>query len=287
MTGYGRAEQAVRDKVFLIEIKSLNGKQFEPLLKMPQMLKPYEFEIRNILSIELIRGTIECQITLKQNGAARPVTINTELIKSYFQPLSELSRELGLDASNILSTLMKLPEVVTPSTDVLKPEEWELFKTVLHTALSNLNQHRIEEGKVLEADLKLRIANISAHQEELKQLEPRRLKKIRENMTKLLEEHAGKDNFDTNRLEQELVYYVEKIDISEEQVRLKKHCEYFMEILNEQEDAKGKKLSFVLQEIGREINTTGAKAYDASIQKFVVLMKDELEKAKEQVLNVL
>ena len=148
MTGYGRAEQAVGDKVFLIEIKSLNGKQFEPLLKMPQILKPYEFEIRNILSIELIRGTIECQITLKQNGAARPVTINTELAKSYFQPLSELSKELGLDTSNILSTLMKLPEVVTPSTDVLKKEEWEMFKSVLQTALVNINQHRVDEGNV-------------------------------------------------------------------------------------------------------------------------------------------
>lgn len=287
MTGYGRAEQAVGDKVFLVEIKSLNGKQFEPLLKMPQMLKPYEFEIRNILSIELIRGTIECQITLKQNGAARPVTINTELAKSYFLPLSELSKELGLDASNILPTLMKLPEVVTPSTDVLKAEEWEMFKSVLQTALSNINLHRLDEGKVLEEDLKLRISNISLQQEELKQLEPIRLQKIRENMVKLLGEHAGKDNFDANRLEQELVYYVEKIDISEEQVRLKKHCEYFMEILEDGEDAKGKKLSFVLQEIGREINTTGAKAYDARIQKCVVLMKDELEKAKEQVLNVL
>lgn len=287
MTGYGRAEQAVKDKIFLIEIRSLNGKQFEVTLKIPQLLKPYEFEIRNLLSANLVRGSIECMITLKQNGAARPVTINTDLVRAYYQPLADLSKELGLDTSAILGTLVKLPEVVTPSTDVLSEEEWSVFQQVLHAAMENINYHRLEEGKVLEEDLLLRINNISELQEKVKNLEPLRKQKIRDNMNKLLEEHAGKDNFDTNRMEQELVYYIEKIDISEEQVRLANHCQYFRDILAEQDDAKGKKLSFVLQEIGREINTTGAKAYDSTIQKLVVLMKDELEKAKEQVLNVL
>lgn len=287
MTGYGRAEQAVKDKIFLIEIRSLNGKQFEVTLKIPQLLKPYEFEIRNMLSANLVRGSIECMITLKQNGAARPVTINTDLVRAYYQPLADLSKELGLDTSAILSTLVKLPEVVTPSTDVLSEEEWSVFQQVLHAAMENINYHRLEEGKVLEEDLLLRINNISELQEKVKNLEPLRKQKIRDNMNKLLEEHAGKDNFDTNRMEQELVYYIEKIDISEEQVRLANHCQYFRDILAEKDDAKGKKLSFLLQEIGREINTTGAKAYDSTIQKLVVLMKDELEKAKEQVLNVL
>jgi uncharacterized protein (TIGR00255 family) len=287
MTGYGRAEQAVKDKIFLIEIRSLNGKQFEVTLKIPQLLKPYEFEIRNMLSANLVRGSIECMITLKQNGAARPVTINTDLVRAYYQPLADLSKELGLDTSAILSTLVKLPEVVTPSTDVLSEEEWSVFQQVLHAAMENINYHRLEEGKVLEEDLLLRINNISELQDKVKNLEPLRKQKIRDNMNKLLEEHAGKDNFDTNRMEQELVYYIEKIDISEEQVRLANHCQYFRDILAEKDDAKGKKLSFVLQEIGREINTTGAKAYDSTIQKLVVLMKDELEKAKEQVLNVL
>lgn len=287
MTGYGRSEQAVQDKIFLIELRSLNGKQFEILLKLPQLLKPYEFEIRNILSSTLVRGSVECVITLKQNGAARPVTINTDLAKAYYQPLADLSRELGLDTSAILSTLVKLPEVVTPSTDVLSETEWEAFKGVLTQALDDINYHRVEEGKVLEEDLLLRINNILELQDKVKALEPLRKQKIRDNMNRLLEEHAGKDNFDSNRLEQELIYYIEKIDISEEQVRLANHCQYFKDILAEADDAKGKKLSFVLQEIGREINTTGAKAYEASIQKMVVLMKDELEKAKEQVLNVL
>lgn len=287
MTGYGRSEQAVQDKIFLIEIRSLNGKQFEILLKLPQLLKPYEFEIRNILSSSLIRGSVECVITLKQNGAAKPVTINTELAKSYYQPLASLCKELDLDPSNILSSLIKLPEVVTPSTEVLTDGEFEQFRSVLNEAISNINEHRVEEGKALEEDLLLRINNIVMYQDKLKELEPLRKKRMRENIIKVLEENVGKDSFDTNRLEQELVYYIEKIDITEEQVRLQNHCSYFKEILNEQDDAKGKKLSFVLQEVGREINTTGAKAYDSAIQKFVVLMKDELEKAKEQVLNVL
>ncbi len=287
MTGYGRSEQSVSDKIFLIEIRSLNGKQFEVLLKMPPLLKPYEFEIRNILSSSLIRGSVECIITLKQNGAARPVTINTDLARSYYQPLASLCEELKLDPSHILSSLIKLPEVVTPSTDVLSEEEFEKFKIVLNQAISNINTHRVEEGKVLEEDLMLRINNIMQHQEKVKELEPQRKTRIRENMIKMLEENVGKDSFDTNRLEQELVYYIEKLDITEEQVRLLNHCQYFKDILVEDDDAKGKKLSFVLQEVGREINTTGAKAYDSAMQKFVVLMKDELEKAKEQVLNVL
>jgi uncharacterized protein (TIGR00255 family) len=287
MTGYGRSEQAVQDKIFLIEIRSLNGKQFEILLKLPPLLKPYEFEIRNILSSSLIRGSVECVITLKQNGAAKPVTINTELAKSYYRPLADLCKELNLDPSNILSSLIKLPEVVTPSTEVLTDGEFEQFKKVLNDAIAGIDAHRVEEGKVLEEDLLLRINNIVMYQEKLKELEPLRKNRIRENMTKVLEENVGKDSFDTNRLEQELVYYIEKIDITEEQVRLQNHCNYFKDILKEEDDAKGKKLSFVLQEVGREINTTGAKAYDSAIQKFVVLMKDELEKAKEQVLNVL
>jgi uncharacterized protein (TIGR00255 family) len=288
MTGYGRSEQTVNDKTFITELRSLNGKQFEILLKIPQMLKPYEFEIRNLLSSSLLRGSVECIISLKQNGAAKPVTINTELAKAYYQPLANLSNELGLDASHILSTLLKLPEVVSPSTDAMSPDEFEGFKKILLQAIENMQIHRAEEGKMLEEDLLLRINNILQYQESLKELEPLRQKKIRENLSRLLEEQVGKDKMDANRLEQELIYYIEKIDITEEQVRLKNHCQYFKDILNETgEEAKGKKLSFVLQEIGREINTTGAKAYDASLQKLVVLMKDELEKAKEQVLNVL
>ena len=287
MTGFGRAEKNVGDKTFLVDIKSLNGKQFELQLKLPAFLKPSEFDIRRILSSQLGRGSVDCMISLKDTGNAKPVTINTDLAKAYYKALAELSATLGLDPSHILSTLVKLPEVITPSSDTLSESEWKEFENVLQMAIDDLNSHRLDEGKSMEQDLLLRIGNILKQQEEVARLEPLRQQKIREGIVRLLEENVGKENYDGNRLEQELIYYIEKIDISEEQVRLKNHCDYFKTLLADKDDSKGKKLSFILQEIGREINTTGSKAYDSTIQKCVVLMKDELEKAKELVLNVL
>jgi uncharacterized protein (TIGR00255 family) len=287
MTGFGREEKNVADKTFLVDIKSLNGKQFELQLKLPAVLKPFEFDIRGILSDKLGRGSVDCIISLKETGNARPVTINTDLAKAYYQSLTELSAALNLDPSHILSTLVKLPEVITPSSETLTNQEWIDFQQILQSAINRINHHRLDEGRSLETELLTRINNILTLQDEVIKQEPLRQQKIREGITRLLEEHIGKENYDGNRLEQELIYYIEKIDITEEQVRLKSHCDYFKTLLAEAEESKGKKLSFVLQEIGREINTTGSKAYDASIQKCVVLMKDELEKAKEQVLNVL
>ena len=287
MTGFGRGEQTSGEKTFLAEIKALNGKQFELQLKIPALLRPYEFEIRNILQENLIRGSVECYINIKQNGTAKPVVINTDLIKAYYAQLTSLADELKIDTNAVLSSLLRLPEVVTPATDVLDNKDFETFKAVLMGAIKELNGHRTEEGKSLEKDLLQRIENIKAEEENILKLEPARKKKIREEIDNLLQEHVGKENIDNNRLEQELIYYMEKIDIHEEQIRLRQHCEYFTELMDGKDEGKGKKLSFLLQEIGREINTTGSKAYDAGIQKCVVNMKDELEKAKEQVLNVL
>lgn len=287
MTGYGRAEQAIGDKNFLIEIKSLNGKQFDLRLNIPALLKPYEFDVRNLLNEGLQRGSVECNITIKLNGANKPVTINTDLAKAYFQPVSQLANELGLATGDILSTILKLPDVITPSTEMLSEAEWSHFENLLKEAIAQLNNHRKEEGKSIEADLLVRLKNIEEQQQLITQLEPLRRTKIKEGLVKVLEENVGKENYDPNRLEQELIYYIEKIDISEEQVRLNNHCAYFRTVLNESGLSKGKKLSFILQEFGREINTTGSKAYDATMQKAVILMKDELEKAKEQILNVL
>jgi uncharacterized protein (TIGR00255 family) len=287
MTGFGRAEKSVGGKTFLVDIKSLNGKQFELQLKLPAFLKPFEFDIRRILSSKLGRGSVDCTISLKETGNAKPVTINIELAKAYFQPLADLSKELNLDPSNILSTLVKLPEVITPTSETLTDDEWKAFQKVVMLAIDDLNIHRDDEGKSLEKDLLQRVHNILAQLDEVQKLEPQRKQIIRDDITRLMEEFAGKENYDKNRLEQELIYYIEKIDISEEMVRLRNHCDYFRVVLAEAEESKGKKLSFILQEIGREINTTGAKAYDSSIQKCVVMMKDELEKAKEQILNVL
>ncbi len=287
MTGYGRAEQTLADKTYLVEVRSLNGKQFDLRLNIPALLKPFEFEIRNLLNEGLQRGSVECNINIKQNGSSQPVSINTDLAKAYFKPVAQLAADLHLQTGDILSTILKLPDVITPSTQMLTDEEWKGFATVLKEAIFQLNDHRMDEGKSIETDLLLRINNIETHQKTIAGLEPFRRTKIKEGLVKLLEENVGKDSYDANRLEQELIYYIEKIDISEEQVRLKNHCDYFRSILTEKETSKGKKLSFILQEFGREINTTGSKAYDATIQKCVILMKDELEKAKEQILNVL
>lgn len=287
MTGYGRSEKSIGEKNFLVEIRSLNGKQFDLRLNIPSLLKPFEFEVRNTLNEGLQRGSVECNITIKLNGASKPVTINTELAKAYYQPVAQLANELQLETGDILSTILKLPDVITPSTEMLSDEEWNQVNSLIKEAIAELNKHREDEGRSIEKDLLVRLANIEAQQKIIAELEPLRRTKIREGLKKVLEENVGKENYDPNRLEQELIFYIEKIDISEEQVRLNNHCAYFRSILSEKETAKGKKLSFILQEFGREINTTGSKAYDATIQKAVILMKDELEKAKEQILNVL
>lgn len=287
MTGYGRAEKVINDTFYLVEIRSLNGKQYDVRLTIPAFLKPYEIDIRTILNEGLIRGSVECTISMRQNNPSKAVTINTAILKSYVDPIMEVAEQMNLNTENILSTLLKMPDVLMPSVDTISDEEWNGFKEVLQSSIADLNEHRRDEGATLEKDLLLRINNIEIQQKIISELEPERRGKIREGLVKILEENVGKENYDPNRLEQELIYYIEKIDISEEQVRLDNHCSYFKEVLEGPEMAKGKKLSFILQEIGREINTTGSKAYDAAVQKAVVLMKDELEKAKEQILNIL
>jgi len=287
MTGYGRAESTFKDKIFLIEIKSLNGKQFDLRLNIPGLLKPYEVEIRNKLNESLFRGTVECNVSVKSNGVSKPVSINKALAKSYYQPIVELAEELGIAKDNILSTLLKLPDVVSSTSEVITEEEWKALHQLLLQAIEQIILHRKDEGKSLEKDLLERLSGIEAQQAVIEVYEPNRRNKIKEGLVKLLEQHVGADKYDNNRLEQELIYYIEKIDISEEKVRLTNHLDYFKSVLKESEPSKGKKLSFILQEIGREINTTGSKANDLDIQKAVILMKDELEKAKEQILNVL
>lgn len=287
MTGFGRAEQTIGDKTYLVEIKSLNGKQLEINLKIPAIIKPYEFDIRSLIQESLLRGSIECLIVVKQNGSAKPVIINTDLIKSYYKQVEELAAELSIDTNSVLSAILRLPEVISPSNEVLDEKDWNDLKKIIELALHELNIHRIEEGKSIDKELRIRIKNIKEQENKILALEPQRKKRMKNELIQLLEDNVGKENYDVNRLEQELIYYIEKIDIREEQVRLKNHCEYFVSILDSSSDVKGKKLAFVIQEIGREINTTGSKAYDAEIQRCVVFMKDELEKLKEQTFNIL
>ena len=287
MTGYGRSEQIIGDKTFLVEIKSLNGKQYDIRLNLPTLLKPFEFNIRGLIADHLVRGSVECTVTIKQNGAGKSVALNTDLAKYFYLSVERLARELNASTENLLGAILKLPEVIANSTEILTEEEYAGFEKIMLEALEAIGKHREDEGAALEKDLLLRIQNIEKLQPLIAEKEPNRRIRIKEHLTRILEEHVGKEAYDAHRLEQELVYYIEKIDISEEQVRLKTHCAYFREIVQESGKSKGKKLGFILQEIGREINTTGSKAYDLDIQRCVVQMKDELEKAKEQILNVL
>lgn len=287
MTGYGRAEQMIGDKTYLVEIKSLNGKQYDIRLNLPQLLKPFEFKIRNQIADQLQRGSVECNISIKQNGAGKSMALNTDLAKHFYLSVEKLARDLNASTEQLLPAVLKIPEVISNSTEVLTDEDYSGFQVVLTSALTAIEKHRLEEGTALQTDLLSRIGHIENRQPMIAEKASNRRLKIKEHLQKILEDHIGKENYDANRLEQELVYYIEKIDISEEQVRLKTHCAYFREIIQESTKSKGKKLGFVLQEIGREINTTGSKAYDLDIQRLVVEMKDELEKAKEQILNVL
>ena len=202
MTGYGRAEQTIGDKTFLIELKSLNGKQFDLRLTLPSLLKPYEFEVRNMLNEELERGSVECIITIKSNGASRPVTINTDLLKAYYTSVTTVAKELNADVDQLLAAILRLPEVVVNSTEMIQENDWNLFKGVLQIAIANLNVHRQDEGKSLENDLLQKLVNIELHQEKIKILEPLRREKIKEGLLKVLNENVGKENYDANRLEQ-------------------------------------------------------------------------------------
>src|SRR5690625_853130 len=283
MTGFGKAEDTFGEMNIKVEIRSLNGKQFDVRFRPSSNLKPFEIKIRKILQEQLHRGSAELSIQVTQNGAAQAMKINTSLAKDYFHSIQELSKELNLPQKDILQSLLNLPEVIVPSSEELSADTWEHIKKTLLNAIKDLNQHRKDEGKALEADLLSHIENIEKLQEEIKIIAPKRKEKIKNRLEQALDDKINKEKIDENRLEQELVYYIEKLDISEEQVRLANHCQYFHEILKESDIKKGKKLNFLLQEIGREINTTGAKANDAELQRNVVKMKDELDKAKEQI----
>jgi uncharacterized protein (TIGR00255 family) len=287
MTGFGRAEATVNGRQVVVEIKSLNGKQFDIATKLAPILRSYELDIRSLLSNTLMRGTMDLNISVRQEGASRPMVINTALARFYYEGMQQIAQDLHIAEENILSTLMRMPEVVAADQDVLPEAEWEQVKEVVIQAAAQLMLHRKHEGASLEKDLTQRIQNIESLLEQVLPLEGKRTDKIRNRLLQSLKDVANGDKADPNRFEQELIYYIERIDFSEEKTRLKQHCTYFLETLNKEDISKGKVLGFILQEVGREINTLGAKANDADIQQIVVQMKDELEKAKEQVLNAL
>jgi uncharacterized protein (TIGR00255 family) len=287
MTGFGRAAAVANGRQVVVEIKALNGKQFDIAVKLPPIIRSYELDIRNMLNDLLQRGTIDLTVNIRTEGATKPMVVNTDLALFYYQGMKQIAEQTGLPQENIISTLMRMPEVVAPAQDVLPESEWDNVKVIIEQAAALLMEHRRHEGEALLRDITLRITNIEELLEKVLPLEKERMERVRNRLTQWLADMAGKDNIDPNRFEQEMIYYLERMDITEEKTRLRQHCIYFTEAVNSNDAAVGRKLNFILQEIGREINTMGSKANHAEIQQIVINMKDELEKAKEQILNIL
>lgn len=287
MTGYGSATKDLDSGKFTVEIKSLNSKFLELNLKLPKAYSDKEFFLRNECNKQIERGKVMLSIGIESNDiASKAATINQNLLKYYYNELKATAIELGEDSSNLMSLAVSLPEVVKYDENAVSEEEWKTVLAVFNQALDNFQKFRYDEGNVLEKDLILRIENILELMIKVEVDEPNRVPAFKERLNGYLSDAVGKENVDKNRLEQEIIYYIDKFDITEEKVRLKSHCDYFIETLKDK-DANGKKLGFISQEIGREINTMGSKANDANIQRNVVGMKEELEKIKEQLLNVL
>lgn len=286
MTGFGKAECSLSSKKLTIEIKSLNSKQIDTSTRLPAIYKSKDLQVRKLLAEKLERGKIECSFHYEFiEGAA--VQINSKIIKDYYLQLSQLSDDLGLENKDqLLASIMRLPDTVTSERAELDEDEWVLVTESLNNCLDEIDDFRIQEGVSLEKDLRGRCISISEKLKAVEQFELERISKLKERIFSNLEEMRSKEDVDQNRFEQEMIYYIEKLDISEEKVRLKNHCEYFLEVL-EKGSPNGKKLGFISQEMGREINTLGSKANHTEIQRLVVEMKDNLEKIKEQVLNVL
>jgi len=287
MTGYGKAECLLADKKLTIEVKSLNSKQLDTNTRLPSLYKEKEIDIRQLIASELERGKVECSFYYELSGNVAPGIINEPVVKFYYDQLYRISGELGLETSlELLSTVMRMPDTIRTEKAEMEEQEWEAVKASLNEALDHVNSFRIQEGLSLENDLRHRVDAISQKLSLVEPFEKERIEQIRERIEKNLDELGQKESVDENRFEQELIYYIEKLDISEEKVRLANHCKYFLETMEDQGPA-GKKLGFISQEMGREINTLGSKANHKEIQKLVVEMKDELERIKEQVLNIL
>lgn len=288
MTGFGKTTVESGSKKIVIEIKSLNSKQLDLNLRMPNLYKEKEMEIRSMVKEQLDRGKVDMNIYFDSSESDKDVSINQSVVMQYFNQMMEISRQLGLEpeGNELLQTVMRFPDTLQVKSEELSEQEWLQLKTGIEKALEEINKFRQQEGKALIKDISYRIELIQQLAAEVPQFEMKRVEVIRQKLQEKINEWTDVKNIDQNRLEQEIIYYLEKLDITEEKVRLANHCKYFLETV-EKEDAPGRKIGFIAQEIGREINTMGSKANDHDIQKLVVRMKDELEKIKEQSLNVL
>jgi len=285
MTGFGKAAGVVNSLNTSVELRSLNSKSMDISLRMPSSYKTFEIGIRSMISDKLVRGKVELNIA-KDEGLGNKATINKSLITEYYSDLVDLEKETGTEISDKLTLIMGFPDVLVTEKKEADKKEWEDLQKLISSALEAIDTYRINEGENLKTDLLHNINNIESLKEEIKPYAEGRMVKIKERIRKNLKTNLEEVSYDENRFEQELIYYLEKIDVNEELVRLQGNIDYFKESI-EKEKSEGKKLRFISQELGREINTLGAKSYDADMQKVVVNMKDELEKIKEQLLNVL
>jgi len=281
MTGYGKAEAQLRDKNILLEIKSLNSKNLDISVRLPNEIREIELGLRKIISENLLRGKIDLFVTIEDCSNNQSKSINSIVVNDYINQLRDIYPG---DEIELLKLAIKLPNTITNKKEVNGKNETNEIEKLLGHAIKDLKKYRLEEGRVLKIDLEIRIKNILNSLSEIKKFESKRIDRVKKNLKELL----NKLNLEVNedRYEQELIYYIEKYDITEEKIRLKNHIDFFKKSLNSKESS-GKKLSFITQEIGREINTIGAKAYDSKIQHLIVRMKDELEKIKEQLFNIL
>ena len=288
MTGFGKTTVEVNNKKIIIEIKSLNSKQFDMNLRMPPLYREKEMEVRALVKEQLDRGKIDMIIYFDNAETGKNGSINRPVVIEYFHQLVEIAGQLGIepDKNGLLQTVMRFPDTLQVKTEELEEEEWQALCDGINQALTAINNFRLQEGQALAKDIRHRVLLIQELASQVPPFEQQRIVSIRQRLQEKINEWTDITNIDQNRLEQELVYYLEKLDITEEKVRLANHCKYFLETI-EKEEAPGRKIGFIAQEMGREINTLGSKANDHDIQKLVVLMKDELEKIKEQSLNIL
>lgn len=285
MTGFGKYSKEFADKTITVEVRSLNSKGADISLRLSSMFRAYELELRNELTRQLERGKIDLSVFVESKQEDSPIEINLELAKAYHKKLAELATALGEPKTDLFKEVIKMPDVMKNERKEADENVWKEIMQCINEAIKDLNKFRDHEGKSIEADFKTRIGVIEDSLNKIIELDKNRIAKIKERIKTNLAEVIGADKIDSNRFEQELIYYIEKLDINEEKVRLKQHLDYFLSTMKE--NSIGRKLNFITQEIGREINTIGSKANDADMQKLVVLMKDELEKLKEQSSNVL
>jgi uncharacterized protein (TIGR00255 family) len=287
MTGYGKASCELGEKTITIEIKSLNSKQFDLYFRMPNGYREKEMEMRNELMNRIKRGKVEVNLSLEYKEGKQATQINADIVKNYYTQLKSITEEIGASVNEpLLQAVLRMPEALSNDKDIFDPTESVKLIQTLTVAIDELEMFRNTEGTALASDISNRIRLIESFLDQIEPYEKERSAAIRSRLESSLLEFIPKESIDKNRYEQELIYYLEKLDITEEKTRLRHHYTYFLEVMGESDQA-GRKLGFVAQEIGREINTIGSKANHSGIQKLVVLMKDELEKIKEQLMNVL